>query len=332
MLFRCKNCGGNIVYDPDKKTMCCPHCDSLDSEEKVDTPALVETYKVVCGSCGAPVDIKEHTSATRCPSCGNYFILDERVEGNFRPHLIIPFKISRNKAAELLKKEFDNRPFTPQGFLSGASLDKMEGTYVPFFMYNYHSDMSYKAIGTKVRSWTSGDYRYTETSYFDVIREMNADFEKVPVDASIAMDDKLMDLMEPYDYSMLEEYRDKYMSGFLSEKYNVGERELTPRAEEKVKRDSKAMLESSVMGYATLTNVHEIINPVKKAVDYALLPVWEYIYSYMGKEYKFQVNGQTGKILGETPVSRGKVAGYGCTVFVLTMIIGFIIRGILLHI
>ena len=329
MIFRCKNCGGNIVYSPEKRKMCCPHCDSLDSEERVDTPALVETYKVSCSSCGAPVDIKEHTSATRCPNCGNYFILDERVEGQFKPHLIIPFKIGKKDAQEFLKKEFLNRPFTPAGFMSMASLEKMEGNYVPFFMYDFHSDMTYQAVGTKVRSWTSGSYRYTETSYYDVYRDMEADFSRVPVDASIAMEDGIMDLLEPYDYKQLEEHQDKYLSGFLGEKYNIGERELTPRAEAKVKSDSSEMLNATVGGYATLTNVHETINAIKKGVDYALLPVWEYIYAYQGKEYKYHVNGQTGKVLGETPVAKGKVVAYGCTVFALVTIAGFLIRSLL---
>ena len=39
-------------------------------------------------------------------------------------------------------------------------------------MYDYDSDVAYEAIGTKVRSWTSGDKRYTETSYFDVGRSL----------------------------------------------------------------------------------------------------------------------------------------------------------------
>lgn len=327
MLFRCKNCGGNIVYSPEKKTMCCPHCDSLDSEEKiVESQTILPTEGTICPSCGAPVPLKEHTSATRCSSCGNYLIIDERVQGQFTPHLIIPFKISKEQAKELLHKEFDKRPFTPMGFLSNASIAKMEGTYVPFFMYDYKSDMDYHAIGTKVRTWSDSKYDYTETSYYDIVREMNAEFKKVPVDASIEMDDKMMDLIEPYNYQELEEHQDKFLSGFLSEKYNMGEKTLTPRAEAKVKRDSHEMIQSTVSGYSTVTQATETIVPTKRGVDYALLPVWEYVFNYLGKDYKFHVNGQTGKILGETPVSKPRVVAYGLTVFGWVSAIGLLIR------
>ena len=38
----------------------------------------------------------------------------------------------------------------------------------------------------------------------------------------------------------------------------------------------------------------------------------------------------SGKVLGKTPVAKGKVVAYGCTVLVLMMIAGFLLRGILI--
>ena len=69
---------------------------------------------------------------------------------------------------------------------SQKTLEALKGVYVPFWMYDYDSDVAYEAIGTKVRSWTSGDKRYTETSYFDVGRRLHVNYEGIPVDASIS--------------------------------------------------------------------------------------------------------------------------------------------------
>lgn len=33
MIYKCRNCGANAVYSPEKGTMYCPYCDSQDSEE-----------------------------------------------------------------------------------------------------------------------------------------------------------------------------------------------------------------------------------------------------------------------------------------------------------
>lgn len=320
MIFKCKNCGGNTLYSPVKKTMCCPNCDGLDSEEKIASPQMDQ-----CVNCGAPIEIKEHTSATKCPNCGNYIILEERVEGQYRPDNIIPFKISKDEAEDLLRKEFAGRVFTPSGFLSSASLDKMEGTYVPFFLYDYDTDIDYHATGTKVRTWTSGGYEYTETSYYNVTRQLDADFNKVPVDASDVMDDALMDLLEPFDYGQIINYEDKYMSGFMAEKYNHPSDELAERAVKKVKRDSEVLLNNTLSGYATLTGVSKQIKANRKSHKYAMLPVWEYTFNYLGTDYKFQVNGQTGKVLGKTPVAKGKVVAFGITWFGLVALAGSMI-------
>ena len=53
----------------------------------------------------------------------------------------------------------------------------------------------------------------------------------------------------------------------------------------------------------------------KEGVRYALMPVWQYLYRYKGKTYQYHVNGQTGKVIGTTPVSMAKVVSYGISVF-----------------
>ncbi len=45
------------------------------------------------------------------------------------------------------------------------------------------------------------------------------------------------------------------------------------------------------------------------------MPVWQYLYRYKGEVYQYHVNGQTGKVIGTTPVSMGKVLGYSASVF-----------------
>ncbi len=324
MIFKCKNCGGNIVYSPKKKAMCCPHCDGIDTEEKLTSAESMTT----CLNCGAPMDsvIGTHTSATKCPNCGSYVILDERVQGEFTPDLILPFKISKDEAIENLRKEFGKRIFTPESFLSHASVSKIEGTYVPFFMYDYDTDTDYHGTGTKVRTWSSGDYEYTETSYYDIVRKMDAKFDKVPVDASDYMDDDYMDLMEPYEYEALEDFKEKYMSGFLGEKYNEPEGDLAPRAEDKVKKAIDGMISESISGYATVKQDSCNYDLRKEKVRFALLPVWEYVFTFQRQDYKFHVNGQTGKVVGKTPVAKQKVFLYGATVFGVVMMITSMLR------
>ncbi len=324
MIFKCKNCGGNILYNPEKGRLVCPHCDGEDSDEKL----LSTEYMTNCANCGAPMAdaIKEHTSSTKCPNCGTYVVLDERVENDFKPDVIIPFKISKQKAIEILRQEFGRRVFTPSGFLSNASVEKIEGTYVPFFIYDYDTDAEFRGHGTKVRTWSDYNYEYTETSHYQVDRSMKAEFDDVPVDASIEMEDSIMDLMEPFDYSGLKDYQERYMSGFLGEKYNMTKEELEPRALAKIESSVEGLLKESMIEYATIIPEYKDIRKTSKRVRYALLPIWEYVFRYQGINYRFHVNGETGKVVGSTPVAKNKVFAYGASVFAMVMIITSMIR------
>lgn len=321
MIYKCQNCGGNVIYDPQRGKMYCPHCDGIDSESPVNSSGITH-----CANCGAPIEIGPYTSAGRCAHCGSYIIFEERVGGEYTPHLILPFKVSRKDAEQALKKEFGKRIFAPAGFLSRASLEKMEGLYVPFFMYDYHADYIWSGRATRVRTWTSGDTEYTETKTFHIERDMDIDFSKIPVDASLAMDDATMDLMEPYDYRALEQFQMKYMSGFYGEMYNMGSNELEPRARAKAQSDSEELMMQSISGYTTVVPEHKNLQLQNQGTDYALLPVWVYTYRYGDDFYKFYVNGQTGKIIGKAPVSKAKACGYAASVFGFVTLILQLIR------
>lgn len=60
MIFRCKNCGGNVVYSPERKKMFCPFCESEDSEERED--GVIETSGEENGTAEGTVRQREPDS------------------------------------------------------------------------------------------------------------------------------------------------------------------------------------------------------------------------------------------------------------------------------
>ncbi|MBE5871832.1 MAG: hypothetical protein E7294_11315 [Lachnospiraceae bacterium] len=310
MIYKCKNCGGNAIYAPSRRAMFCPYCDGVDCEQAEPGNGSME-----CASCGAPMQLNQYDSAYHCESCGNYIIIDERIQGENEPHLMIPFKLDRERAKEIIREEFGKKLFLPSDFLSEARMNKMEGIYVPFFMYDYFCDYEYAGTGRKVRTWRSGNTEYTETSIYHIERSMDITFEKIPADASILMDDKVMDLLEPFQYQELESFQSRYMSGFLGEMKNMESDALEPRARKKAREDAEALMNQTISGYASVTCDRQNLQLNNSAANYALLPVWDYTYKYHDKEYHFKLNGQTGKMVGEAPISWGKVAAYGLTLF-----------------
>lgn len=298
-----------MVWSPENDAMYCPYCDGKDCETQSGNDSLTS-----CASCGGEIIINDLASSSRCPYCGNYLVFDSRVTDKYKPDSIIPFKISKKAAVEAMDKEFAKRTFAPTSFLSEKTLESMNGFYVPFFMYDYDVLSEYEGTGTKVKSWSSGNYDYTETSYYDVRRKMTVSYDNVPVDASYAMDDSTMDLMEPFDYKKLCEFDPKYLSGFFGEVYNDTADAFEERAKFKVSSSVTSFMRNSLSSYSSLRSTVDKTTLTSGKIDYSLLPIWLYVYKYAGKLYRFYVNGQNGKVVGKTPVSLLKVFAYSLTV------------------
>lgn len=345
MTFKCKNCGGNAIYSPEKRSMYCPYCDSLGSSERSDVckkcgnlitydPEKGSMYchrcgsdgsaegteegpgeVIICPNCGGEVNLDIHTSATRCPSCDSYLIINERVEGAYAPKTIIPFELGKETCKQSIREKFKKFRFAPTDFLSEAKLNEMLGVYVPFWFYDYDTHWDFQAEGTKIRCWTTGNTEYTETSVYDVRRDMDIRFNRIPVDASVQMPDDVMDLVEPYDYKQMTDFTPEYMSGFYAEKYNMLSDLVEERAKKKMSDDADQLLKNTYAGYNSMKVVRRDLQLRDSRSDYGLLPVWRYIYKYNGENYPFYVNGQTGKIVGTPPISTKKVWAYTGTLW-----------------
>ena len=59
------------------------------------------------------------------------------------------------------------------------------------------------AKAKKIRRWTTGDTEYTETSIFQIYRDMDVDFSRIPADASLAMPDGEMDFFAKFLFDQL---------------------------------------------------------------------------------------------------------------------------------
>ncbi len=317
MIYKCKNCDGNMVFQVEEQKMLCPFCNSYNTEYEKPGQNMR-----ICECCGAEVFVSTYASAGKCPACSQYLIFDERVSGTFKPNRIMPFKIGKNVAKTLIRREFEKKFYIPDDFLSEARLTKIEGTYVPFWLFNIDSKVLYRGVGSKVRRWTSGNTQYTETSYYEITRDFDAAYKLMPVDASLDMPDATMDLMEPYEYKYLEGFDPKYMSGFLGEIYSAESNAFESRASEKARKDSEGLLNNSIRGYNHVTIQQKQIFNTCKENEYVLLPVWRYTYEYHSEKYECYVNGQTGKVLGSAPLSKAKMIAYPLTVF-LMLLAGF---------
>lgn len=278
-----------------------------------------------CPSCGAALICDETTAATSCPYCGNPSVVPGQFAGALKPEFVIPFKLSKDDAVEALKRHYKGKPFLPKSFTSENHIQELKGVYVPFWLFDGMAEGSAYYEGTRSRTHRTGDYEIIETDHFDVFRAGSMSFEKIPVDASSKMPIDHMDSIEPYDYKELKPFSAAYLPGFLADRFDVSVEESSQRADERCENTLAAALQSTVTGYESCVRRGGSIRLRRGKAHYALMPVWMLNTKYRGGDYLFAMNGQTGKLVGDLPMSWGRFWATFAAIAVPLSILGTLI-------
>ena len=349
--FKCACCGAELKYSPGQQTMKCEYCGTEFDAEAVEAMADAGTpeessfawqqssreqletdpdrCEFACSSCGAVITGDKSLAASLCPYCGNTVVVSSRLEGMLRPDYVIPFKIDKAAAMEKFRSFCKGKLLLPGGFISSSRIEKVEGLYVPYWLFdaNAHGRVQYRA--ERVRSWREGDYRVTKTDHFLLMREGGQCFERVPVDGTSKLGGDITEAVEPFDMNGAKEFAKAYLSGFLADRYDVDAEQSKPRARERIRNSMTAALAATCTGYSSVRPQQENITVTDGRISYALLPMWLMTVSYKGKHYRFAMNGQTGKFVGELPVSAGKFWGFLVGFTVLFTVIATILYNML---
>lgn len=263
-----------------------------------------------CPSCGAELICEATTAATSCPYCNNPTIIPGQFSGTKKPDLVIPFKLDKEAAIAALKRHYQGKPLLPRAFSDTNHIQEIKGVYVPFWLFDaeVNADMTFSARRSMVHN-TPREI-ITETNHYMVHRNGTVHFEKVPVDASSKMPDGHMDAIEPFDYSELKPFSLSYLPGFLADKYDVDKEDSAKRADERCRNSAVQAIEQTVTGYESVNVTNQNISVKARNIKYALLPVWMLSTQWNGQNFLFAMNGQTGKLIGDLPTDKKKLALY----------------------
>jgi hypothetical protein len=148
-------------------------------------------------------------------------------------------------------------------------------------------------------------------------------FDDVLVPASKGVHPKLLEELQPYPTTTdLVPYDPGYLSGWVVEQYQI---DLIHAAQDSRDRMDSRLRDECARQVPGDTHRNLQISPKFSAQTFkhTLLPVWLLTYNYGSKTYQVAVNGSTGKITGEYPLSWIKIA--------IAIIIGLIILFFLIN-
>ena len=348
--YNCPNCGAELYFNADKQKLCCEFCESeftVNEIASTDASVNAEMAKVnaeeycahmneySCPNCGAEIVSDENTAADICAYCHSPVVLRGRLIGQMRPDKIVPFKYGKQEAVDRFISFAKKKWFAPKDFKSIKQAELISGMYYPFWVTDADTDSSIEAEATRVRKWRTGNTEYTETSRYKVYRQGDIHFEDIVTSAYSASDKAMLEGVLPYPSEALVPFESAYLSGFVAKKKDIERSALTEEVRKRMSSYAETLLRNTISGYTTVHVSHKRVNIISSNWEYSLLPIWVLTYTpkkQKGKKkvYTYAMNGYTGKLYGEVPISYGRVSAFcGALLAVVAPIVG-VIGGLLL--
>ena len=304
--------------------------DQQTAEQQVQQPGgpAPEQTEFVCNACGAKIVTDSHTAATFCAFCGSPALVGKRLTEQFQPQYMIPFKYSRESAEEAFIKWAGKGKWTPFGFVSKKNVAKMTGLYVPFWLFDIKATIDAEGTGEKVKH----GYQQKVIETYTWERKANLRWKNLPLDGETRIDDSLMEAIEPFNFNGLIPYDYRFLPGFYADRYDVNPQDLASRATKRGMQGIDKMLKGSLTGAYESYKIKKNMSRIDSMdASYALLPVWFLSYKYHKKFYYFAMNGQTGEVAGDVPVSPVKKMMFFFIVLAILAVITRFILGLIMR-
>ena len=346
--FPCPNCGADYRYAPAEGLLICDHCGNSEPlvESAAPTGGIVEldfraaiearlpeaeievTRVSKCPNCGAEVEFDADTHARECPFCATPVVTDTGLHRHIKPRGVLPVALTEREAHDAMGDWLGGLWFAPNGLRDYARKGrKMDGVYVPYWTFDADTKSTYRGergtiyyvTQTVVRDGKPTQVQVQKIRWSPASGRVSRFFDDILVLASKSLPKKYTDALEPWDLSALKPYAPEFLAGFRAEGYQVELSEGYTEAREIMDRTIDRDVRFDIGG--DRQRVHGVQTAVSDVTfKHILLPVWLAAYKFRGKTYRFVVNGRTGRVQGERPWSKWKIA--------LAVIAGLIVAGI----
>ena len=331
--FPCGNCGADMTWDPAVDALSCEYCGTSvqvpRGEGTIVERALedagaaarglgLEVRVAKCGNCGARVTFDAASTAELCVYCGSASVMAQEANRNaIRPESLVPLDVSRAEVRESFTRWIKGLWFRPNELKKTRNF-KAVGVYVPFWTFDcgvqsqWSADAGYYYYVTRTETVIVNGRPRTRTRRIRKIRwvpawgERDDAYDDHLVPATRGMPNELVSRLGTFDTRELVPYKPQYLAGWHAEEYQVDLEAGWDAGEQFVVASQRSRCAGDVPGdtYRNLRVRNRIFDVRWKHV---LLPIWSLQYRFRGKPYTVLVNGQTGEITGEAPLSWLKI-------------------------
>ncbi|QFU09312.1 TFIIB zinc-binding protein [Rhodobacteraceae bacterium THAF1] len=330
--FPCPNCGADLRFSPQTGALTCDFCGheeatsiiaAPDAIQELDFAAAVakrlpdaqmeETRVSRCPNCGAEVEFDADIHATDCPFCATPVVTDTGIHRHIKPAGLIRFRVAEDAAHSALADWLKGLWFAPNGLTRYARKGRrMTGVYLPYWTFDARTRSRYRGMRGRIHRTTrrgADGKMHSDTTirWSPASGTVARDFDDVLVLASKSLPGATVDALEPWHMSDLVPYSPDFLAGFRAEGYGIpledGREIARAKMDAAIQRDVRMDIGGDRQRIdAIQTQVTDV------TFKHILLPLWLAAFTYGGKSYRVVVNAQTGRVTGERPYSKWKIA------------------------
>ena len=325
VLVKCRNCGANMVFDPNTQSLYCSHCETrisfnddsvgeeieLSIEHFSDSSNKDEESAVfLCENCNAKIVLNKNQTSTICPFCGTSHVSKTENLKGVKPNAIVPFNFGGEKAIEFAKRWAKKRLYAPRKFKKSLSTENVKGVYYPSFTFDSYTDSQYNGRIGKTYTRTVGSGKNKRVETYTVWRNISGTyysrFDDVLVTAGEKIDQRSIDKLSPFSTNESKQYQENYLLGYSAYHYDKNIDACWTDAKTYIDKSLRYQILSQYsydkVSYLNVSTKHSNVT-----FKYLMLPIYVGNFLFGKKSFNFYINGRTGKVIGKTPVSILKV-------------------------
>lgn len=339
---KCKNCGSELVFNPEKGCLTCMHCETNYYLQNTNEDAILvrqydynfhpnslnqklQAYR--CDKCGQVYYKTASETSHTCTNCGSSsstMITDN----GYCADGVIPFKIDKDAALVELKKYLSRNGGVPKVLKGENAAEQIVGEFIPVWNFSYNVTADYSAsVGRAVKS-SSGNYYNTSVPVFgDKYKRVNSLDEC----ACSVDDESFLKLFGEDDYARIIPYSPEYTYGYqvlaitkdIHEYYN----QITKKAES----EYESYIRRDILGkYKDVSDTHIEARVDDVFFNFTYVPVYTFLDTSKKNPRRYYVSGTSGKVTTKES-NVGKLIGKGIKWLLILGAIGLLIYFFLKH-
>ena len=271
-------------------------------------------FTVSCRNCGS----SQTTTALagRCQSCRGAIVVTDDLGGELKaPDGIVAFALDSKAAAASFKQWSSSRWFAPNAFKKVGTTESMRGGYLPHWSFDDNTTTDYTGergehyytTETYTENGQTRTRQVQHTAWYPAAGRVQRDFVDVLAPGVTVPDADTLEKLGPWSTAGATGYESEYLAGFDVPRYSVmadaGFGYAKQEMAEVIEDDCRADIGGDEQRVHAMTTYDADL-----LFRLLLLPLWFATYVFAGTTYHVYVNANTGKVIGDRPYSKVKIA------------------------